>query len=168
MAARTLTAIEVALVQRWVRRARIWLWILLPVVALVALGLPAIGIVMALDTGEWWFGVGFTLLGPAIGFLLYLRWSAVTKYSKVDSASPLVTMSGVLHLKRVGTKSFMLAIDDTPVEFVHRDVRRAVATDAPCVVEALSGSPMLVITARPGEPVTQPPKPRKSKRRKKR
>ncbi|MBA3391092.1 MAG: hypothetical protein H0T89_00525 [Deltaproteobacteria bacterium] len=171
MAARTLTAAEVLLVQRFARRTQIWLWILLPLVALVALGLPAFGIVMWRDSDERLLPVGFCLLGPGIAFLFHLQWSSTTTYSKVDTTTTLVAMSGVLHLKRIGTKTFTLAIDDVAVQFVHPDVRRAVAEDEPCVVEVLSGAPPLVITARPGQRIrwAKPQKkPRKPKRRPKR
>lgn len=165
MAARTLTGAEVALVQRWARRTRIWLWILLPFALFVGLGLPALGVVMWREHDERWLAVMFIAFGPLFALLYRLMWRSARTYGKVDTTTPLVTMTGTLRLKRVGVKTFTYAIDDAAVEFVSRDVRRMLTVDAPCVVEAISGAPVLVITARPGERARQPPKPRKPKRR---
>lgn len=135
------------MVLRWTRRARLWFWLLLPLGVFASVGGLAFGVASARD-GHWITGLASFGMGIAVALLFFLWRGSVETYRRVSSATPLVTRSGRLHLRRVG-RSFSTCIDDLAVVFVSSDVRRAVELDAMCVVEVIFEAPVLVITARP-------------------
>jgi hypothetical protein len=144
---RTLTADEVVLVQKWARRNRFVLWLLLPFVAVTIIGLAAAGISSVSD-GDWLFGGTFVLLSPLVALVVFVTWRSMRTYGVVHTTTPVETRRGVLHHKRIG-KSFVLAIGNVSVAFVNRGVRRSVKLGEPIIAEVVMGAPVLVITARP-------------------
>jgi hypothetical protein len=141
-----LTESEVEIVRRWARRNRFVLWLLLPIAAMLILGLAGFGIASVLD-GHWLLGGIFTLLSPLVAFVLLLTWRSMRAYGEVHTTTPVETRRGELRHKRIG-KSFTLAIGNLAVVFVNRDVRRAVKLGDTIVAEVVMGAPVLVVTAR--------------------
>lgn len=145
-ARRTLTDGEVAAVRRWYRRQRIGAWVLLVPAAVSSLGCLALG---AMAFGERAWGVGLLFVAAGVGVaLIYAAWRrSLAVAGDVSRETPVVRRRGTLRHKRVG-RFWRLAIDDRVVEFVDPALHHALASDLPCEVEWIDGTPPLVITAR--------------------
>jgi hypothetical protein len=141
---RGLTDEEAALVRAWARRRRrTFLWLMPLVVPACTIGL-AVALMTALD-----HEVLLTLLMVAnvVGVPLLtwtMFWRPGRELATVAAGHPVRRMHGRFRV-RFNRGAGSPEINDAPVAFASRELRRKVELDAQCTVEVVFDSPALVI-----------------------